>query len=183
MFTQQLPSELFESQREFIRVMDANRDFVWWADTLITEETKELQEAFDAEVVDMDNVFKELADVIYVVAGFYNVMPTYAPEILDEDTNQRLQRILDEAAVLVSEVSNKFKIPLPLIVAAYEIVHASNMSKVNPETGKPVRREDGKILKGPNYVAPSMQKVVDEWAKLTQNFKAKETLSNGTNTD
>ena len=181
MFTQSLPPELFQSQREFIRVMGASRDFVWWADTLITEETKELQEAFDAKVVDMDNVFKELADVIYVVAGFYNVMPTYATEIIDEDTNQRLQRILDEAAVLVSEVSNNFQIPLPLIVAAYEIVHASNMSKVDPETGKPLRREDGKILKGPNYVAPSMQKIVDEWKILTQNFKNKETLENAAN--
>ena len=179
MFTQTLPPELFQSQREFIRVMDANRDFVWWAKILITEETKELQEAFDAVPINMENVFKELADVIYVVAGFYNVMPVHAPEIIDEDTNLELQKILDEAAMLVSEVSNKFQIPLPLIVAAYEVVHASNMSKVNPKTGLPDRREDGKILKGPNYVAPSMKKIVDEWERLVQNFKAKETLNAG----
>jgi len=34
-------------------------------------------------------------------------------------------------------------------------VHASNMSKLG-EDGKPIRREDGKILKGPNYFEPSL---------------------------
>lgn len=33
---------------------------------------------------------------------------------------------------------------------AYDEVHRSNMSKLG-EDGKPVRREDGKALKGPNY--------------------------------
>lgn len=32
-------------------------------------------------------------------------------------------------------------------------VHVSNMSKLDDD-GKPVRREDGKILKGPNYKEP-----------------------------
>ena len=34
-------------------------------------------------------------------------------------------------------------------------VHASNMSKLDKE-GKPIRREDGKILKGPNYKPPNL---------------------------
>jgi predicted HAD superfamily Cof-like phosphohydrolase len=38
---------------------------------------------------------------------------------------------------------------------AYNRVHASNMSKLG-EDGKPLRREDGKILKGPNYFEPSL---------------------------
>ena len=178
MFTQQLPPELFAAQREFIRVMDANRDFVWWADTLITEETKELRAEYEAPVTDMENLFKEIGDLIYVVAGFYNTMPSFAPEVVDEETNQRLQTILDEAAMLLSEVTQKMKIPLPIVVLCFEIVHTSNMSKINPKTGKPDRREDGKILKGPNYVAPSMQPVVDEWKKVTQKMLAKETLGN-----
>ena len=36
----------------------------------------------------------------------------------------------------------------------FNIVKASNMSKLD-ENGKPIVREDGKILKGPNYFAPS----------------------------
>jgi predicted HAD superfamily Cof-like phosphohydrolase len=38
---------------------------------------------------------------------------------------------------------------------AFNRVHASNMSKLG-EDGKPIRREDGKILKGPNYFVPSL---------------------------
>jgi len=151
--------------------MDANKDFVWWADTLITEETKELQAEFEADESDMANLFKELADLIYVIAGFYNVMPVFATEVVDQETNERLQKILDEAAVLVSEVTNQLKIPIPLIAMAFNLVHQSNMSKVNPETGKPDRREDGKVLKGPNYVAPNMASVVEAWTKLQGEIK------------
>ena len=39
---------------------------------------------------------------------------------------------------------------------AFKAVHESNMSKLGPD-GKPVYREDGKIIKGPNYKAPDMK--------------------------
>jgi len=38
---------------------------------------------------------------------------------------------------------------------AYNRVHGSNLSKLG-EDGKPIRREDGKVLKGPNYYEPSL---------------------------
>ena len=38
-------------------------------------------------------------------------------------------------------------------------VHASNMSKLGPD-GKPVKREDGKVLKGPGYHAPDLSDIV-----------------------
>lgn len=41
------------------------------------------------------------------------------------------------------------------LAEAYRRVHASNMSKLD-QNGKPIRREDGKILKGPNYFTPSL---------------------------
>jgi len=174
MFTQQLPAEVFQLQREFISSMDANRDFVWWAKTLITEETKELNEAYEKKELSDENmahIFKELGDVIYVVAGFYNTMPVYAPEIVDVETNQRLQDILDAAATAVSTVTQKLRIPLPMVVSAFEVVHDSNMSKLNNE-GKPIRREDGKILKGPNYKAPDMTGIVNEWKKFQIEMEA-----------
>jgi predicted HAD superfamily Cof-like phosphohydrolase len=43
--------------------------------------------------------------------------------------------------------------------ATFDEVHDSNMSKLG-EDGKPIYREDGKILKGPNYWAPDMEKFV-----------------------
>ena len=38
-------------------------------------------------------------------------------------------------------------------------VHESNMSKLD-EDGKPIRREDGKVLKGPNYKPPDLSDLI-----------------------
>lgn len=38
-------------------------------------------------------------------------------------------------------------------------VHRSNMSKLGQD-GKPIYREDGKVLKGPNFFPPDLDKVV-----------------------
>jgi predicted HAD superfamily Cof-like phosphohydrolase len=38
-------------------------------------------------------------------------------------------------------------------------VHRSNMSKLG-EDGKPIYREDGKVLKGPNYEPPNLSDLV-----------------------
>ena len=38
-------------------------------------------------------------------------------------------------------------------------VHESNMSKLD-EDGKPIYREDGKVLKGPNYKQPNLEDLV-----------------------
>lgn len=174
MFTQQLPAEVFKLQREFIAAMGGKLDFVWAARTLVTEETKELTEAYEAKVLsdeNLGNIFKEMADLIYVVAHFYNVMPVYAPEVVDAETNQEVQDILDAAADIVTKVSQKLQIPLPLILMAYEIVHLSNMSKLD-ENGKPVRREDGKIMKGPNYKAPDMMPVVEQYKQVQLKLEA-----------
>lgn len=39
-------------------------------------------------------------------------------------------------------------------------VHASNMSKFGVD-GKPLKRPDGKVLKGPNYKKPNLQDLVE----------------------
>ena len=43
---------------------------------------------------------------------------------------------------------------------ALRLVHESNMSKLGPD-GKPIRRADGKVLKGPNYQKPDLEHLVD----------------------
>lgn len=42
----------------------------------------------------------------------------------------------------------------------FEEVHNSNMSKL--EDGKPIYREDGKVMKGKDYFQPNLRKVVYE---------------------
>lgn len=39
--------------------------------------------------------------------------------------------------------------------AAFGIVHATNMAKLDPHTGAPIRREDGKVIKPAGWVGPT----------------------------
>ena len=43
---------------------------------------------------------------------------------------------------------------------ALDRVHKSNMSKLGLD-GKPIRRADGKVLKGPNYQPPVMKDLIN----------------------
>ena len=45
------------------------------------------------------------------------------------------------------------------LVGVFNEVHRSNMSKLG-EDGKPIYREDNKILKGPNYSPPQLKDIV-----------------------
>lgn len=45
------------------------------------------------------------------------------------------------------------------LIEAFKRVHESNLSKLGPD-GKPIFREDGKILKGPNYQPPDLGDLV-----------------------
>lgn len=78
---------------------------------LIREEVKELGKGVREH--NLENVLKELADILYVTYGY---AASYGWDI----------------------------------DVAFDRVHKSNMSKLDDE-GKPVYREDGKVLKGPNY--------------------------------
>lgn len=59
---------------------------------------------------------------------------------------------LADLEYVVNWMAAKIGIDLPAATAA---VHDSNMSKLG-EDGKPIKREDGKVLKGPNYHKPDM---------------------------
>ena len=41
----------------------------------------------------------------------------------------------------------------------FEEVHESNMSKLGPD-GKPIYRDDGKVMKGPDYREPDLRKII-----------------------
>ena len=46
------------------------------------------------------------------------------------------------------------------IEEVFEEIQRSNMSKLGPD-GKPIYREDGKVLKGPDYSKPNIQAILD----------------------
>lgn len=45
------------------------------------------------------------------------------------------------------------------IEAVFEEIQRSNMSKLD-NNGKPIYREDGKVMKGPNYFKPDFTKII-----------------------
>jgi len=46
------------------------------------------------------------------------------------------------------------------IEEVFEEIQRSNMSKLG-EDGEPIYREDGKVLKGPNYFKPNIQSILE----------------------
>lgn len=65
-------------------------------------------------------------------------------------------------AALTKEVADLLYVTYGLAVTfglpideVFDRVHASNMSKLD-DNGKPIYREDGKVLKGPNYKKPDL---------------------------
>ena len=63
-----------------------------------------------------------------------------------------LQYVLSGTIVSLHPIYDNF---LP----AFNRVHSSNMSKFNDD-GKPIYREDGKVVKGPNYIPPDLRDLV-----------------------
>lgn len=61
---------------------------------------------------------------------------------------------LADMTVIIFGTANAYGIDLPAVLGE---VMRSNMSKVNPKTGKVDRREDGKILKGDTYLPPMIE--------------------------
>lgn len=69
---------------------------------------------------------------------------------------KRLLKELSDLRYVVEGAAVTFGLPID---AAYMEVHRSNMSKLGSD-GRPIYREDGKVLKGPNYFDPDMTKFI-----------------------
>jgi len=121
---------------DFIDKFGASRDPDLWK-KLIEEESKEVVEAFG-------NLMKELADLVYVCAGH---------DIVSGGVELEYETPAMQAATKVFEYIDA--IPMEIRQEAFKRVHQSNMSKLDDD-GKPIKREDGKILKGPNYKPADM---------------------------
>ena len=56
-------------------------------------------------------------------------------------------------------------IPTAMGKEAFAEIHRANLSKLGDD-GKPVRREDGKVLKGPNYRPPDLVPVLNKYYNI-----------------
>ncbi len=138
--------------------------------TLLTEEIKELVEA--DEMGDIEEIAKEATDVLYVVLGTALELGYY-PDfenkqlfngmVANTDKENTLNRLLQLAEtfnkdrtkdnleqILVGLGAYLYFIGLkPDFIRIVNEVHRSNMSKGT--NGKPIIREDGKIMKGEDF--------------------------------
>lgn len=104
--------------------------------TLIEEEVKEL--------------FAEMETAINLLSCKKEVPLQLYADMLKELAD--VQVVLSGTSVALA--------PLKKLDEAFIRVHTSNMSKLGSD-GKPIFREDGKVLKGPNYSAPTMKDLVE----------------------
>ena len=142
---------------EFIRVFDASTDIALW-ERLIEEEVMELHVELTADTINRENVLKEAADVIYVVTPLIGIVEALGDiGLVSEERMLKLQKLVERADAKLEVAIGMFG--EETIEKAVKLVHASNMSKLGDD-GKPIRRDDGKILKGPNYKAPDLSALV-----------------------
>ena len=91
----------------------------------------------------------------------YNLMKEENEEYLEAANNNDLTEVADAlgdmlyilcGTILEHGMQHK-------IEEVFEEIQRSNMSKLNYD-GKPIYREDGKVLKGPNYFKPDISSIV-----------------------
>ena len=93
----------------------------------------------------------------------YNLMDEENKEYLEAAQNNDLVEVADALGDMlyilcgtILEHGMQYKIE-----EVFEEIQRSNMSKLGSD-GKPIYREDGKVLKGPNYFKPDIKAIMDK---------------------
>lgn len=130
-----------EMLKEFQHAYDMEPDVKLWM-KLMGEEAEEVRQA-------ALHLAKELADYVYVTTGAG----------ITADDNVRIQLTAnDRLAKEFIRIYNDLFGP-EFMLKVLERVHESNMSKLG-EDGKPIKRDDGKVQKGPNYKEPDLDDLI-----------------------
>lgn len=76
---------------------------------------------------------------------------------VSRDTLAAMMKELADVQYILSGMVVTFGMPADRV---FDRVHHSNMSKLGHD-GKPVHREDGKVMKGPHYHPPKLDDLID----------------------
>ena len=145
--------------QEFIKAFGASLDARLWY-KLVKEEIAELKEAMDKD--DKANTLKELCDVLYVYGPFNTFIETAVQaDLIPEEEAKEITEYLQNNMKIFQKAVTLF--PPMVVYEAFVRVHKSNMSKLGLD-GKPIKREDGKVMKGPNYTPPDLSDLVEDAA-------------------
>lgn len=137
--------------------------------------TYALPVAEDGPSVDRDRVhmrmgliaeeFAELVGAVYGQAAAERMAAAFALAVGEDDGTRDVVESADALGDLVYVVYGmalECDIPLGRVLAE---IQASNLSKLGAD-GRPIYREDGKVLKGPNYFRPDIAAVLAQRGKL-----------------
>ena len=80
----------------------------------------------------------------------------YSDEARNEGTLVAIADALTDILYVTYGMAHSFGIDID---ECFRTVHVSNMSKLD-EDGKPIYRDDGKVLKGPNYRPPNLKEIM-----------------------
>lgn len=101
--------------------------------------------------------FIEVSDELYTKVDLSSLPPTLPkPKSYKEIDREALAKELADLLYVTYGTADVFGIDLD---EAYRAVHESNMTKLD-DNGKPVLREDGKVLKSENYKEPDLASAV-----------------------
>jgi predicted HAD superfamily Cof-like phosphohydrolase len=141
----------------------------------------------------MENKLKLVKEFIKVFEDHINEEPSLIPQkayelrykLLKEENEKYLKACeKGDLVQILDAVTDMLYVLYGTIIAhgfenvidkSFEEIHESNMSKLG-EDGKPIKRLDGKIIKGPNYFPPNLskfvkQKVILDTEKLKNELK------------
>ena len=122
------------------------------------EKVKEFMEAFGQEVCTKPE-FPEAQVMELRYDLIHEELEEFADAIYNgEGTVTDAADALADLLYVVYGAGHAFGIDLDKCFAE---VHRSNMSKLGAD-GKPIYREDGKVLKGENYSEPNLGKILNE---------------------
>lgn len=100
-------------------------------------------------------LFEEFTELKEEVAAALTDIASYGK--VKKKTKERMLKEMADLQYVLSGMASTFGLPLQV---AFTRVHKSNMSKLGSD-GKPIFREDGKVLKSDNYRPPDMEDLVE----------------------
>jgi hypothetical protein len=143
-----------EKVADFIKAFGGSLDPRVW----IKLSEEELDELYKEKPRTAEHL-KELCDLLYVSTGLALTAQEHVGMLIPEEERKKVvklqskvSRALDEYLLFYGE---------DVFMEAFDRVHQSNMSKLGAD-GNPIYREDGKVLKGPNYKAPDLSDLVEK---------------------
>lgn len=146
------PKMPHEKVAEFIVAFKGSLDPRLWI-KLIDEELEE----YVAETYGTAEHLKELCDLLYVSTGLALTAPDHIGNLLRKEERETVLKQQTKVSRMMTSGLEQYG--ERVFMEAFSRVHDSNMSKLDSE-GNPVLREDGKVMKGPNYKKPDLTDLI-----------------------